>query len=793
MYQIEAMKDIIDKKRVLVADEMGMGKCAEAIGAKVIIEKREGRDLSTLVVCPPSVMHHWEKEIREWYPKGEDTRISKILTTTYNQDLVKAKNSDFVIVSYHTLSYYGEDISKIRELKNLGFEYGIVDEVHNAKNPESIRSSAVRELFHSMDYLALLTGTPIPNTVIDIYSSLNLLDKKAFPISSDKPRAILNSFYQLFKTDPEFVSRMFNDHLVCGTARKVEDYLHMKVPLLNVVPLNVLLKDEHRDVYLNIYENEKISPAVKLVQLRAVAQDPNLAKPGFLSPKLAKRVGAIESSVYLALDGLLEKIVDENGKILVFSDFRTNVTDYLKERWKEFNPLVIDGIKPRKIDGCESSEKLAMREFIRQKFQKDTNYKILITTTVMDEGVDLTAGTDIFHLRMPYCPSVFDQRNRRSQRIGEVEKGRVNIHPIKTLLDYISTIDEGVEKLSEEKRKINNYILNYPYSLTKSDLNETKKLKSGRSKYIQLFLEEPQKLIMDHLCSIKNRGFKRISELYENSPEEGEQFAKLYTNYWKGFYAGNTANLYAKIIKIIEELKGPKRKIDIASGPFSLSRTINEPVTNLDINPYMLYAGKLLEEREEVKTGNVALNATFHQLPIRDQLYNLALCSLALHCSKTFIIHKKRKIKERELAFREMNRILEDGGYGIITLPHTVINEGDFTIFYDSLAKLGFEVLPFSGFYRGKEDPNFKVYLAALRKLREPCRENLDENALAWKMDKEFSAIQKSTKQKKKPLVPEPKPIKKEVINEFYHTRKKESLEKLIRNTIYSSTPQTSS
>ena len=206
-YQLEAVDEMYEKKKVLNADDMGLGKCAEAIGLRNLIDKRHGEGGKTLIVGPNAVRQHWENEIRKWSEKGRDAKVAHIQTATFDRDVHKARDCDYGIIGYHTLSYFGKSPSKINNLGSVGFQYGIVDEAHNAKNPSSTRSLAVKDLFDSMEYLALLTGTPIPNSLVDIYMLLSLLDKNNFPIHSENPNVILRNFFSMFKQDPSFVKK----------------------------------------------------------------------------------------------------------------------------------------------------------------------------------------------------------------------------------------------------------------------------------------------------------------------------------------------------------------------------------------------------------------------------------------------------------------------------------------------------------------------------------------------------------------------------------------------------------
>ncbi len=773
-YQVEAVKYILDKKRVLIADDMGLGKTAESIVAKTAIDNRVGSTGGTLVVCPASVMQHWENEIKSWYSKKEDTKVIRIETSSYDEDIKRAESSDFVVVGYPTLSSLG-GTSRLDLLKNMNFQYGIIDEAHNAKNPESLRSGAVRNLFHGMDYLAVLSGTPIPNTVVDIYALLNLLDKEQFPINEEGAKHILTQFYTLFRKNPAAISKVISEHRI---RRFAEHYLSTTFPKLNQKNFDVILQGDHREVYLDIYQNNSFEPGAKLSYLVAASIDPNLISPQFLSPGLASRVGKMESSVYKALDDLIAGIVSQNGKALIFSGLKRGVTDHLVRRYNQYGALVIDSDVP----STSPSGELSLREKIRNKFQGNPKNKVLIATTVMDEGVDLTGATDVIHLTLPYTPAAFDQRNRRSQRIGEVEKDKVNVHVVMPRFEsLLPIITEGISKLLDDKRRIIEYIEQEPFSLTERDLEGIKDGHAEKSVHLAPIIKSPMHSVIYHFGQLKCQGFKKILEHYEKYPEEADYIARIYSSCWDGYYWGNTAKLYSRVINIIDKENNLERKLDIASGPFSLSRSILQRVTNVDINKRMLDAGKVLEQQGKIVPGNTALQAPFHEIPLKGKSFDLSVCSLALHLSKPLINLNNDRIHERELVFREMNRLLRDQGYSIVTLPYTAITESDLSGFYHSLNHLGFRVLPFSGFYTGGHDSRFKVYLLGLQKTQDSNPDFLEPEDLLWKVDQKLDKknIRHSVR-KRKHILQEPKSFEPEYIQEFYHTKENATLEELV-------------
>ncbi len=494
MYQVEAVKELLDKKRILVADEMGLGKTIEGIVGKTAIELQNYKNkyaIGALVTCPLSVVDTWRSEIPRWYQYGEDSKIVHLTLQDFQRQLADARDADFVILDYYTLSRLGTDRSALAKIARIDFEYGIIDEGHNAKNPEALRTMAVQHLFGNMNYLMSLTGTPMPNRVSDIYMLMHLLDAEKFPIDSTDPSKLVSAFFRTFKRNPEVVKNLLGEKML---RRSVKDYLGMHVPELEQDVVEVELIGDHERVYQAILEASfpYRYRGVKLVQLQKAMLDPCLVEPSYLPDSLARRQKFMQSCTYERIDSLLRDISRKNGKALIFSRFREGVTDNIAARWDAYSPVIIDGEDySREVEGYEAiSTGIRKREFLRKRFQTDPKTRLMITTTVMNEGVDLTAATDVVHLGLPYTPSEFDQRNRRSWRFGEVQKDVVRAHIIKTVLSNgAPTLDQGLEEMIENKRRQTTYLLEQPFKLTLEDWEDLKQLSLVRSRHLKPFLD----------------------------------------------------------------------------------------------------------------------------------------------------------------------------------------------------------------------------------------------------------------------------------------------------------------
>ncbi|HIH66172.1 MAG TPA: hypothetical protein HA282_03065, partial [Nanoarchaeota archaeon] len=177
------------EERFLLADEMGMFKTAQAIFANSKFRERNP-NTRTLIISPTSVREHWARELEKWaYPHGS---INLIYADNLKQGIASAGDSTWSVISYPLMSRI--DNGLLRQLKNTGFHHVISDEVHNAKNPDALRTRSLKTLADQADYLSLLSGTPIPNTMSDLYVQMSMLDPAQYPFDPEKESSDQDNF-----------------------------------------------------------------------------------------------------------------------------------------------------------------------------------------------------------------------------------------------------------------------------------------------------------------------------------------------------------------------------------------------------------------------------------------------------------------------------------------------------------------------------------------------------------------------------------------------------------------------
>ncbi|GAA6038972.1 hypothetical protein JCM8097_000134 [Rhodosporidiobolus ruineniae] len=184
----------------ILGDEMGLGKTVEAIACCIGNESRDPREKTTLVICPVALLEQWKTEIEEKVEKGYFSVAVYHGPERHKLTVKKLVKYDFVLTTYQTLvgEYPDQEAALVKARKaakkNGGdpedyYELGkqgpllqmtwyriILDEAQNIRNRRTKISKAVTEL--EAIYRWALTGTPVTNTLADLYPLLRFLQIK---------------------------------------------------------------------------------------------------------------------------------------------------------------------------------------------------------------------------------------------------------------------------------------------------------------------------------------------------------------------------------------------------------------------------------------------------------------------------------------------------------------------------------------------------------------------------------------------------------------------------------------
>lgn len=411
-----------------LADDMGLGKTIQAL-TMLLHQARNGQTLPNLIVTPTSVVFNWLDEIERFAPS-----LRVLNQTGAARERVDVTYSDYDIV----LTSYGTLRRDILFLKDVEFEYVILDESQNIKNPLSQTAKAIK-LLQANNRLAL-TGTPVENNTIELWSLFSFLNpgllgnlsyfKEAFakPIEKDGDEETAKL---LRKTIFPFILRRTKEKVAKELPPKTENVLYAEMSPQHEKVYNqwrdyyraALLK-QIQDVGLNKSRMNVLEGLVKLRQLAC-------------HPLLVETVSPGPIMKYNMLLEHVDEICSEGHKVLVFSQFvkmLTIIRNYFDSARIQYAYL----------DGQTRDRKRCV-----QDFENHEDCRIfLISLKAGGTGLNLTSADYVIHYDPWWNPAVEAQATDRSHRIGQDK--HVFVYKMITK----ATVEEKILELQKRKKDL---------------------------------------------------------------------------------------------------------------------------------------------------------------------------------------------------------------------------------------------------------------------------------------------------------------------------------------------------
>jgi SNF2 family DNA or RNA helicase len=431
-YQNQAVGHIIDEPYGGLLLDMGLGKTVSTLTAinKLIFEYLEVRKV--LIVAPKRVAENvWTTEAKKW-DHLRHLRISKILGNEAQRKAALMEKAEVYVISRDNIAWlcgqYGGSM--------LPFDMLVIDESSSFKSPKSLRFKSLRRVQPSFDRVVLLTGTPAPNGLIDLWSQIYLLDRgqrlgktigeyrsKYFSAGQSNGHVVFN--YKIKKEGEALIHDQIKD--IC-ISMKADDYLDMPERIDNVIELH--LPEET----LRQYEDFKREKVLELIE-----EDISAVNAAALSNKLLQFAnGAIydeDRNVHevhrVKLDAVEEIIENANGKpVLIAWTYRHDLSR-LKERLKKYKPRELKTGKD--IDDWNAG-KIEV---------------LLMHPASGGHGLNLQDGGNIIvWFGQTWSLELYQQLNARLRRQGQKAK-RVIVHH----LAIVGTLDMEVIKSLDRKNR----------------------------------------------------------------------------------------------------------------------------------------------------------------------------------------------------------------------------------------------------------------------------------------------------------------------------------------------------
>uniref|UniRef100_A0A8D2Q6J1 Chromodomain helicase DNA binding protein 6 n=1 Tax=Varanus komodoensis TaxID=61221 RepID=A0A8D2Q6J1_VARKO len=441
-YQLEGMNWLLfnwyNRKNCILADEMGLGKTIQSITflSEIYLMGLRG---PFLIIAPLSTITNWEREFRTWTEMNaivyHGSQISRQMIHQYEMVYRDAQGNPLPgLFKFHVvITTFEMILADCPELKKIQWRCVVIDEAHRLKNRNCKLLEGLKLM--CLEHKVLLTGTPLQNSVEELFSLLNFLEPQQFPSET----AFLEEFGDL-KTEEQVkkLQSLLKPMMLRRLKDDVEKNLAPKQETIIEVELTNIQKKYYRAIleknfsFLSKGANQHNMPNLinTMMELRKCCNHPYLINgaeekiledfrkthspdaPDFQLQAMIQAAGKL-----VLIDKLLPKLIAGGHKVLIFSQMvrcLDILEDYLIQRRYTYE----------RIDGRVRGN---LRQAAIDRFCKPDSdrFVFLLCTRAGGLGINLTAADTCIIFDSDWNPQNDLQAQARCHRIGQSKAVKV--------------------------------------------------------------------------------------------------------------------------------------------------------------------------------------------------------------------------------------------------------------------------------------------------------------------------------------------------------------------------------
>ena len=436
-----------------LADDMGLGKTVQALAfLQRIKEASQQKPLehtargqvdlfaspkgaTSLLVVPTSLIFNWIYEARKFTP---DLNIIPHVGIQRARDTSDFSRADLIITTYGTLR------NDIDLFKSFPFEVALLDESQFIKNPTSQVAKKVNRV--DARFRLTLTGTPIENSVVDLWSQMNFVNpgllgnykffQKEFVFPIEKQMDAVQS-EQLQRIIKPFVMRRTKLQVATDLPPKSEQIIYCDMTE-EQQDLYEKTKSTYRNAILDAIQKNglaksRIQVLSGLTRLRQIANHPVLSDESYEA----------SSGKFQQIEQMLLTALDEDHNLLIFSQFVGHLA------------LIRNLLDEKKIPYCyiDGATKAEDRKKEVLTFQNGEKSVFLISLKAGGFGLNLTAADYVFLLDPWWNPAAENQAIDRTHRIGQTQK----VFSYKFVTN--NTVEDKIIALQRKKKSLSDSLI----------------------------------------------------------------------------------------------------------------------------------------------------------------------------------------------------------------------------------------------------------------------------------------------------------------------------------------------
>lgn len=430
-YQIDAFKWMKTLAKYhfcgILADDMGLGKTLEVIS--VLLD--DETEAPTLIVCPKSLCYNWKNEFSIWANDQMEV-INVIGSIPEREEIIKKIDKNKKVVYISSYDSLRNDVDLYRDIT---FRYMILDEAQSIKNHSTMKAKSVKQIRSINRFV--LTGTPIENSVVDLWSIFDFLmsdylgsyvsfkNKYEKAVVEGLGNDVIN---HLIKKISPFVLRRTKKEVLKDLPDKVET-----IQIATMEKDQKMLYDAQLKKAKDVMKDSgasKIQILALLTRLRQVCVDPKLFVENYTGQS---------AKMDLVME-LLDDYIGSGHKVIIFSQF-TSAFALLEERFVEAK------YKYFELTGKTSAEERVKMANDFNNPENDVNV-FLVSLKAGGTGLNLIGADIVIHLDPWWNYAVENQATDRAHRIGQ--KNVVQV--IKVICE--NSIEQKVIELQRIKKDV---------------------------------------------------------------------------------------------------------------------------------------------------------------------------------------------------------------------------------------------------------------------------------------------------------------------------------------------------
>ncbi|XXQ37871.1 Chromodomain-helicase-DNA-binding protein 1 [Plasmodiophora brassicae] len=460
-YQLEGLNWMLfshfERRNVILADEMGLGKTIQCISFLGCLHADHGIPGPYLVVVPLSTIAAWKREFSKWTPwmnvvEYRGTKDARAVCRDYEWygENTAGGSSRKPAPAFNVLLTNYEVANKDFEyLNQFTWAYLLIDEAHRLKDDQSLLYQTLKSLRST--HRLLITGTPLQNSVKELWCLLHFLDPHKFCSLPEfestyggltESVATVTHLSKLHDLLKPYLLRRTKSDVLKSLPSKTERILRVDMSDMQKRYYRWVLTKNFNELNKGLRGNSVSSLSNTIMELKKVANHPYLFENAELKnhestlQELTRMVA--NSGKMVLLDRLLDRLFETGHRVLIFSQM-VRMLDILADY------LVLKGFKFQRLDGSMRSED---RQHAMDHFNADgsPDFVFLLSTRAGGLGVNLATADTVIIFDSDWNPQNDLQAEARAHRIGQTKT--VNIYRFVMK----SSVEEDI--LERAKRKM---------------------------------------------------------------------------------------------------------------------------------------------------------------------------------------------------------------------------------------------------------------------------------------------------------------------------------------------------